>query len=106
MVFRKAILWHKGSATILRRFKEIEIERESSRLKWKFSALAANGSPIEVTVDAQAPVIHELPYAKTDCSGTFPVSNASFANAVLRFGKNAGEVLETAGGAVLEMGGA
>ena len=106
MVFRKAILWHKGSATILRRFKEIEIERESSNLKWKFSALGAKGSPIEVTVGAQAPVIHELPYARTDCSGTFRVSNASLANAVVSFGNNSSELLETNGGAVLEMGGA
>lgn len=106
MVFRQAILWHKGSPTTLRHMREIEIERESSRLKWKFSALAGDRSPIEVAVEAQAPGIHQLPYLKTDCSGTFPVWNASLADAIVRFGKDGGESLETRGGAVLEMGGA
>jgi hypothetical protein len=86
--------------------REVEIERESSRLRWKFSAVAADRSPIEVTVEAQAPRIHQLPYLKTDCSGTFPVWNASLADANVRLGKNGGESLETRGGAVLEMGGA
>ena len=106
MVFRKAIWWHNGVATKLRRFKEIEVVRESPRLKWKFSALAANGFPFDAAIEAPAPGIHQLPYVKTDCAGTFPVSNASLANAVVRFGRNGDEVLETAGGAVLEMGGA
>ena len=106
MVFRKAMWWHNGKPTVLGRFQEIEVERESSRLKWKFAALAADGSPVEATIEARAPGIHQLPYVKTDCSGTFPVSNASLAHAVVRFGKGGGEVLETQGGAGLEMGGA
>jgi len=106
MVFRKAVWWHDGKPTILKRFEEIEIERESSRLKWKFAASAVVGSPIVASIEAQSPGIHQLPYVKTDCSGTFPVSNASFANAVVRFGEKGSEVLETIGGAVVEMGGA
>jgi hypothetical protein len=106
MVFRKAIWWHNGQPTVLRRFKEIEIERQSSRLKWKFAGLDDDGSPLEATLEAAAPGIHVLPYLKTDCSGTFPVSNASLAYAAVRFGKKGAEILETMGGAVLEMGGA
>jgi hypothetical protein len=106
MVFRKAIWWHKGEPTVLKRFKEIEIERESSRLKWKFTAFDDEGSRFEATLEAAAPGIHALPYVKTDCSGMVPVSNASFANAAVRFGRNGSKNLETIGGAVLEMGGA
>jgi hypothetical protein len=105
MVFRKAIWWHNGKPTVLKHIKEIEIERESSRLEWRFSGLADDGSPVEATIEARSPGIHQLPYLKTDCSGTFPVSNASSANAAVRFGRNGGEILETIGGAVLEMGG-
>jgi hypothetical protein len=106
MVFRKAVWWHDELSTVLRHFREIEVERKSSRLKWKFSTLAADGSPLEANIEALSTGIHQLPYTKTDCSGTFPVSNASLANAVVRFGKNGREILETSGGAVLEMGGA
>jgi hypothetical protein len=106
LIFRKAIWWHNGVATKLRRFKEIEAKREPSRLKWKFSGVAADGYAVEATIEAPEPGIHQLPYVKTDCSGTFPVSNASLANALVRFGQNRNEHLETIGGAVLEMGGA
>ena len=105
MVFRKAVWWHDGQAVALKDFKELEMLRNSSRLRWKFSGKDGAGLPVEATVEAGAPGIHVLPYVKTDCSGTFPVSNASFANAVVRFGRNGAEVLETIGGAVLEMGG-
>lgn len=104
LMFRKAIWWHNGMTTKLRHFREIEVEREPSRLKWKFSALA-HGLPVEASIEAEAPGIHELPYVKADCSGTFPVANASLANAVVRLGQNGNEHLETRGGAVLEMGG-
>jgi hypothetical protein len=106
LVFRKAIWWHNGTPTVLKRFEEIEVEHESHRLQWKFTALDAEGSPVEASIESVAPGIHVLPYLKTDCSGTFPVSNASLANARLRFGRNKREVLETIGGAVLEFGGA
>jgi len=106
MVFRKAIWWHQGQRTILRHFKEVEVERGSSLLKWKFVAAATDGSPIEASIEGHAPGIHSLPYTKTDCSGTFPVSNASLADASVRFGKNGSEILRASGGAVLEMGGA
>jgi len=106
LVFRKAIWWHDGQPTILKNFKEIEIERETNRLLWKFAATTSDGLPLEATIEGLAPEIHQLPYVRTDCSGTFPVSNASLANAFVRFGKNGSEILETIGGSVLELGGA
>jgi hypothetical protein len=106
MVFRKAVWWHNGQAVILKNLQELETSRESARLKWRFSGRDGIGLPVQATVEASTPGIHVLPYLKTDCSGTFPVSNASLANAIVRFGKNGTEVLETIGGAVLEMGGA
>jgi len=42
---------------------------------------------------------------KTDCSGTVQVANASLARSKVHFGKKDGASLETATGAVLEMGG-
>lgn len=106
MVFRKAVWWHGGQATILRGMKELEVVRETGHLKWKFGGVGADGRAVVAGVEAMAPGIHEIPYTKTDCSGMFPVLNASLANAGVRFGKDGNEVLETVGGAVLEMGGA
>lgn len=105
LVFRKAIWWHNGKTVVLKRFHELELVRESSHLKWKFEAIDDSALPIEVVIHASAPAIHVLPYLKTDCSGTFPVSNASFANATVHFGHHRAEILETIGGAVLEFGG-
>jgi hypothetical protein len=106
MVFRKAVWWHNSQAVILKNFQELETSRDVDRLEWKFSGNDGAGLRVDATVEASPPEIHVLPYLKTDCSGTLPVSNASLANAVVRFGKNGTEVLETIGGAVLEMGGA
>jgi len=106
LVFRKAVLWHKGQATVMKNISEIEVEREASRLCWKFASKGPDGATLEATLEASGPGIHQLPYLKTDCSGTFSVSNASIANATVRFGKNGSEILETIGGAVLELAGA
>jgi hypothetical protein len=106
MVFRKAVWWHNGQAVNLGNFRELERARDPEHLKWMFSGTDRDGSPVVATIEASTPGIHVLPYLKTDCSGTFPVSNASVGNATVRFGKNGGELLETIGGAVLEMGGA
>ncbi len=104
LVFRKAICWHGGKPQIVRKIKELEIVRSNDQLRWKFSGNLEDGSPIETLVESAAPGIHVLPYMKTDWSGTFPVSNASAASAVVKFGRR--EILETQNGAVLEMGGA
>jgi hypothetical protein len=104
LVFRNAIWWHAGNASRVRHIKELEIVRSAAQFRWKFSGLLDNGSSIEALLEAATPGIHELRYAKTDGSGTFPVSNASLARALVKLGS--GETLETQAGAVLEMGGA
>jgi len=101
LFFRKAVLWHKGSALILKNLHETEIVRDANQLKWRFTASRGDLS-IDAAIEGAAPGIHQLPYVKTDCSGTFPVSNASLARATVRVGK---ETLETPCGAVLEIGG-
>jgi len=106
MTFRKAVWWHEGRPVALRKMTETEVVREPSEMRWRFTGKAADGNAVEVTLAANAPEIHVLPYGKTDCSGTFPVWNASLARASVRFGVNGKESLETDGGAVLEMGGA
>lgn len=103
LTFRNAIWWRNGVAAHVRKLKELEIVRSGSQLRWKFSGCLDDGSPLEALIEAATPGIHELPYAKTDGSGTFPVSNASLARAIVRIGT--GETLETKAGAVLEMGG-
>ncbi len=102
MTFRKAVVWHEGKATVLRKIVERETLRDAKRLKWSFAGVL-EGTPVAVTVEGSAPGIHCLPYMKTDGSGTFPVSNASAARAQLSIGD---EYLETASGAVVEFGGA
>jgi hypothetical protein len=104
LTFRNAIWWHNGAPVRVRSIQEFEIVRSAVQLRWKFTGGLGDGSPIEATIDAAVPGIHELPYTKTNGSGTFPVSNASLAHAVVKFGS--GETLETQTGAVLEMGGA
>ena len=104
LVFRNAILWHRGKSAKVQKIKELKISRSSAHLHWSFSAQLDDGSPIEASIEGVAPGVHELPYTKTDGSGTFPVSNASVARAVVKLGQNV--TLETETGAVLEMGGA
>jgi len=105
MTFRNAILCKDAKPMRLHRIQEREIVNNSSNAKWTFTAKTPEGSPVEVTAEASAPHIHHLPYTKTDCSGTFPVTNASLACAQIRFGNNLDQTLETATGAVLEFGG-
>lgn len=104
MLFRNAILWHKGKISRIRKINELEAVRTRAELRWKFSGQLEDGSPIEALIEGAAPGIHELPYTKTDATGTFPVSNASLARAFIKL--SAGETLATESGAVLEMGGA
>ena len=104
MAFRNAILWHQGKPRHVRKIKEMKIARSSEQLVWNFSGQLDDGSSIEASVEGVAPEIHELPYTRTDGTGTFPVSNASLARAIVKLGRS--ESLETATGAVLEMGGA
>ena len=103
MVFRHAVLWHEGKANHLRHVKERGIVRDAERLKWAFVAETPDGTRVEAHAEGLAPGIHRLAYTGTDGESTFPVANASLARASLHIGEN--ELLETEGGAVLEMGG-
>jgi hypothetical protein len=104
MRFRKAVLWHRGRASMFRRLREHP--RDMAALRWGFVGRSRDGT-IEVEVDGHGHSLHRLPYVKTDCSGMFEVSNNSLASARLkvRVGKDAPLELTTNGGAVLEMTG-
>ena len=105
LLFRKAVVWHEGKAFILKNLREKEIIRARDRLRWVFAASFADVA-IEAVIETAGPGIHQLLYAKTDWSGTLPVSNASLASATLRIADHhRSEQFDTPSGAVLEMGG-
>jgi len=104
LVFRNAVWWQGGKVHAVRKLKEREIVRTNNQLRWQFSGQLPDGSTLEALLECTSPGIHVLPYTKTDWSGTFPVSNASLARAVVGLGR--GESFVTENGAVLEMGGA
>ncbi len=105
LVFRNAILWHEGRSYIFRKLRETC--RDPQAMRWVFRTSSAAGS-IEAAIAGGGPSLHRLPYARTDCSGTFEVANNSLAQAQLnvRFA-NPTRTAEfaTDGGAVLEMSG-
>ena len=103
LVFRKAVLWHRGRSVEFRQMRETR--RDRSGLGWSFTATAA-GETIEVEVEGGGASLHRLPYVKTDCSGTFEASNNSRATTRV-ICKLRGEQVEfvTGDGAVLEMTG-
>jgi hypothetical protein len=101
-LFRKAVLWHDGQQHIFRNLKETA-EREN--MLWNFCCTAPKGIHLRATIDGRGDSVQRFPYTKTDCSGTFEVANNSLASASLlleRAGRPV-EILETNGGAVLEV---
>ena len=103
LVFRKAVLWHDGKKHEFRNLREIK--RDRNELCWTFHCSSREGFRLEGVIDGSGPSIHRLPYARTDCAGSFEVVNNSLARAVLRLEQRgrAIETLETSLGAVLEM---
>jgi len=103
MVFRKAVLWHQGQQHVFRNLQEIS--RHPNNFRWQFRCRGSDGLQLEVAIDGGGPSLHRLAYVKTDCSGTFEVSNNSLAGATIRLKRPSGEVeeLSTETGAVLEM---
>jgi len=104
--FRRALLWTDGK---LHEFKQLrEMHRDPANLRWEFvCANPRDRSRLVAAIDGSGPSLHRLPYLKTDCSGTFEVSNNSLARAKLELSR-AGQPLAkfwTNGGAVLEMAG-
>jgi hypothetical protein len=104
--FRKAILWLGGEIYTFRKFTNERRDREN--LRWVFDCTnPREGLSLQVSLDGSGASHHRLPYLKTDCSGTFDVSNNSLARATLRFERkgHSERELVTDGGAVLEMTG-
>ena len=103
LVFRKAVLWHDGKAQEFRNLQEIK--KNPDEFGWSFHCSTKNGSRLEAAIDGTGPSLHRLSYVKTDCAGSFEVTNNSLARAVLRLERQgrAVETLETNIGAVLEM---
>ena len=103
LVFRKAVLWHDGKKYEFRNLQEIK--RDPDEFGWNFHCSTKDGFRLEAAIDGAGPSIHRLPYVKTDCKGSFEVSNNSLARAVLRLERRGrpAETLETNTGAVLEM---
>ncbi len=107
LVFRKAVFWHEGESYEFGNLQEGK--RHCDELSWKFQcsspSRSKDGLRLEAEIDGGGPSIHRLPYVKTDCSGSFEVTNNSLARAVVRLERRgrAVETLETGIGAVLEM---
>jgi len=103
LVFRKAVLWHEAKAFHFGKLREVRKAREE--MQWKFACASDDGIQLEATIDGCGASLHRLPYVKTNCSGTFEVSNNSLASAAILIRRPNGSVekLETSKGAVLEM---
>jgi hypothetical protein len=103
LAFRKAVLWHDGRKLEFRSLQEIR--RDRNEFGWDFRCSTKDGCRLDATIEGTGLSIHRLPYLKTDCSGTFEVTNNSLARAVLRLERPGRpvEILETNTGAVLEM---
>ena len=113
LIFRKAVLWHDHKRHVFRNVREVEelgesvfrADRESFR--WNFRCSSPGGLGLDVSIDGSGSAIHRVQYVKTDCSGSFEVTNNSLARAVVRVERHGALIdrLETTGGAVLEMAG-
>ncbi len=103
LVFRRAVLWHRRRAYIFRKLKESR--RDRKEMKWVFTAQSSAGT-VKLDIDGGGISVHRLPYAKTDCSGTFEVSNNSRARCRLNLNlHDCNHELSTEDGCVLEMTG-
>ncbi len=104
--FRRAILWHGCK---LYAFDKMEpTQRDPLQMRWAFRCShGSKGISVTAGMDGGGPSLHRLPYLKTDCSGTFEVSNNSLARAEFEFRRpgQPAEKMVTEGGAVLEMAG-
>jgi hypothetical protein len=103
LIFRKAVLWHEGQKQVFRSLQDVGDSRRN--LQWNFRCTRRNGMRLEAAIDGRGPSVHRLPYLKTDCNGTFEVTNNSLASAslIIESASGAVERLETTTGAVLEM---
>jgi hypothetical protein len=102
LIFRRAVLWHKGERYI---GKLRESVRDTQELAWKMECSDGRRAQVEAEIHGRDRFVHHLPYVKTDCSGQFEVANDSLAVArmVVRLPGKAAEELTTDSGAALEM---
>lgn len=102
-VFRKAVLRHGDKSYAFRNLREGP--NGCDNMLWEFACDCSAGLHLEAALDGRGPSLHRLPYVKTNCSGTFEVSNNSLASAAVIITQPNGSVerLETNTGAVLEM---
>lgn len=104
LFFRRALLWHFGSLYRLGGFRTGLRDRDTMR--WNFNCRdRRSGVAVEAAFDGYGSSVHRLPYTRTDCSGTFEVSNNSLASAQVRIlvpGNPETELMFNQG-AVLEM---
>jgi hypothetical protein len=103
LVFRKAVLWHKGEKFILGKLRESI--RDAQKLVWRMECSDGRGVQVKAEIHGREGFVHRLPYVKTDCSGQFEVANDSlaFARLNIRMPGRATEELTTDSGAALEM---
>ncbi len=107
LTFRKAVLWHEGQQHVFRNLQEKN--RNAEEFAWTFRCASRDGLQLEAAFDGAGPCLHRLPYIKTNCSGSFEVTNNSLAKASVRLERGLGQLgaaatqLETTTGAVLEM---
>jgi hypothetical protein len=104
--FRRALLRYEGTLYNFHQMKSTE--RSVTPFRWTAEwSRREDSATLVASVDGSGASAHRLPYLKTDCSGTFEVTNNSLASARLELrlpGKPPVE-LATEGGAVLEMAG-
>lgn len=107
LIFRKAVLWHESQKYVFRNLQEKT--RNADEFAWKFRCSSKDGLQLEAAFDGTGPCLHRLPYLKTNCSGSFEVTNNSLAKASVRLERSPGALggaptqLVTTTGAVLEM---
>lgn len=103
LVFRKAVLWHDSQAYMFRNLREFRLRQE--QMQWEFGATSRNGLRLQAGTNGCGASLHRVPYVRTNCSGSFEVSNNSLASASMVITRSNGlvEQFETSTGAVLEM---
>ena len=107
LIFRKAVLWHESQKYVFRNLQEKT--GNADEFAWKFRCSSKDGLQLEAAFDGTGPCLHRLPYLKTNCSGSFEVTNNSLAKASVRLERSPGALggaptqLVTTTGAVLEM---
>ncbi|MBV8049740.1 MAG: hypothetical protein JOZ80_01050 [Acidobacteriaceae bacterium] len=103
LVFRRAVLWHDQQKY---EFRRLQTEKPTALFAWNLRS-SGNEADLDAKIDGSGPSQHRISYLRTDCSGSFEVTNNSLSRAKVRvqlLGKTP-EVLETTNGAVLEVAG-